>query len=52
MDRRMDEVRAPHTYIELPGGEHARAYADRRIPGTSTTVMRASLDFLLQSLSA
>lgn len=52
MDRRMDEVRARHTYIELPGGLHGLGYLDEKVPGTSTTVLNASLDFLLKALSA
>ncbi len=52
MDRRMDELGARHTYIELPGGLHGLGYLDEPVPGTSTTVLNASLDFLLKALSA
>jgi acetyl esterase/lipase len=52
MDRRMDAAHARHTYIEMPGSEHARQYRDDEVPGRSVSVLRASLDFLLKTLSA
>jgi acetyl esterase len=50
MDRRMRDVRAPHTYIELPGDKHSKAYKNDRVPGSSKTVIQATLDFFLTHL--
>ena len=45
MDSRMKQVHARHVYVELPTSKHARGYQYEDVPGTSTTVLDASLDF-------
>jgi dipeptidyl aminopeptidase/acylaminoacyl peptidase len=50
MDRRMKDVRAPHTYVELSGDKHSKAYKNDRVPGGSKSVLQATLDFFLTHL--
>ena len=45
MSARMTKVRAPHIYVELPGTGHAAQYERDAVPGTSTTVLDASISF-------
>jgi acetyl esterase/lipase len=50
MDKKMTSVHAAHVYVELPGNKHAKGYKNDRVPGTSQTVIEASLAFLLKHL--
>jgi acetyl esterase/lipase len=45
MNQRMNSVRAPHRYLELPGSKHAAGYSRDEIPNSSTTVIADSVDF-------